>query len=328
MKEISYTGTKNGGQETERAAMPSIKVVGVGGGGKNSLNRLLQSNLANLDFIAVNTDARSLNESKGGIKILLGKDMAGLSGFGSASRPGLAKKAALSAKDEIAAALEGAEMVLITATLGGGTGSGASPVIASIAHEMGALVVAFVTRPFRFEGSRRARKARESVKNLKKYVDILFEFKNDALLKMPEETLMEAAFSLIDGYIAEAVHCFIELLRPGLVNIDVQELADIAGGLCEGGIAIGRGAGDNRIDDAIEAIVADKTFKFDKSSSEMVFMNVTAGPELANSDLSRLTTSLHKVLGIEGSMKLSIQIQNEMAGKIKVTLVFLRPRSR
>lgn len=328
MKAVNYTGTRHGGQETEQAFMPSIKVVGVGGGGKNSINRLMQSNLANLDFIAANTDAKSLKESKACIKILLGAEMPGLMGFGSGGRPGLARKAANLAKTEIAEALEGAEMVLITATLGGGTGSGAAPVIASIAHEMGALVVAFVTRPFRFEGPRRARKARESVKNLKKYVDILFDFKNDVTAELPPETSMLEAFASIDSYFGEAIQCFIELLRPGLIDIGVLDLLDLAGGFCEGSIAVGRGSGEKMAGEAVETALADRTFKVNRSRVSVALMNVTSGPEMKTCDLSRLVSPVQAALGRESSLMYSHQVMNDMIGRIKATLVFLCPRSR
>ncbi|HNX77240.1 MAG TPA: cell division protein FtsZ [Candidatus Rifleibacterium sp.] len=306
---------------------PCIKVIGVGGCGKNSLNRLMEANLANIEFIAANTDKNSLSIANAPVKILMGKEF--MTGHGTGGRPGLGKKAAGNARHEIIEALEGAEMVLLTATLGGGTGSGAAPVIASLAHEMGALVVAFVTRPFRFEGHKRARRARESVKKLKKFVDVLFEFNNETLLEqMPENLSMIEAFASIDRYFCEAMQCFVNLLQPNLISISGEGLRNIIDGYCEGCIAIGHGAGENMTTEAVNMALADHAFKIDRSRAENVLVNLTTGPEASMAVVANVCEMVAKSAGDQTGLLYSHSVSKSMVGRLKLTLVFLRPRSR
>jgi len=305
------------------ATRKPFKLVGVGGGGKNSLNRLMKANLDNLDYIAANTDASSLSRSDARVKILMGQDF--LKGLGTGGRPGLGKKAAQTARDEIISALDGAEMVLISATLGGGTGSGAAPLIAGIAHEMGALVVAFVTRPFRFEGTRKARKARESIKELRKHADILFDFRNEVLLKQAGDIAMETAFAAVDNYFAEVIRCFVNMLTSNLISIDLH---DIITGFCEGSIAIGHGKGPGMVSAAVEMALKDKAFKTDPGKTDQVIINITSGPELKTGAVSQACELIQKEVFHEAGIIYTHMVSPEMTGQIRLSVVFLRPRSR
>jgi len=314
---------KNESSQLKPLRQDGIKLIGVGGGGKNSINRLMKANLDSLDFIAANTDASSLSRSDPKVKILMGKDF--LKGLGTGGRPGLGKKAAKAERDAITDALDGAEMVLITAGLGGGTGSGAAPVIAAIAHEMGALVVAFVTRPFRFEGKKRARKARESIKELKKYVDVLFDFHNEVLCRQEAEVTLEKAFEAVDHYFAEAIRCFVKILESNLITVDLKEVIT---GFCEGSIAIGHGKGPEMVSEAWDMALKDDAFKSDYADADQVILNITAGPEFSMSGVFEACEKVQKVSRNPAGIIYTHSVSPEIAGRIRISVVFLRPRSR
>ncbi|NCB40494.1 MAG: hypothetical protein EOM80_17170, partial [Erysipelotrichia bacterium] len=266
---------------------------GIGGGGGRCLNNLLATNLQNVEFIAANTNAMGLGLNNSPVKIQLGSEL--LHGLGTNGSVALGRKAALENAGEIAAIVENAEMVIISATLGGGTASGATPVIASLAHEKGALVVAFVTRPFIFEGRTRARNAASSLRKLKKYVDVLFEFKLDRI--NASENTIQKAFAELDQRIFEGARCFMEMLTSGLVSFDRQDLQYMIDGFCEGYIAIGHGSGENMVTEAVESMLADGTEKFAGEPMKGMVINFSAGPEFATGCLLECVEQVNKVFG-------------------------------
>ncbi|HNX77694.1 MAG TPA: cell division protein FtsZ [Candidatus Rifleibacterium sp.] len=298
---------------------------GVGGGGCNCLNHLMEANLKNVEFIAANTDSLSLARSNSPVKILLGAEL--LQGSCAAGQVPLGRQAALDNAGEIAAIVENAEMVMISATLGGGTGSGAAPVIASLAHEKGALVAAFVARPFIFEGETRAGNAAASLLELKKYVDVLFEFKNDGILENESITMLEA-FAELDRRILEGARCFIEMMTPGLVSIDQQDLRYMIDGFCEGYIAIGHGSGENMAAEAVESMLADGTEKFAGEPMNGMVINFSSGPEFSGGRLLECVEQVNKVFGTDMPVHMTTRVSDEMAGRLKLSIVCLRPRSR
>ncbi len=298
---------------------------GVGGGGCNCLNHLMEANLKNVEFIAANTDSLSLARSNSPVKIQLGSEL--LHGLGTNGSVDLGRKAALENAGEIAEIVENAEMVMISATLGGGTGSGAAPVIASLAHEKGALVVGFVTLPFNFEGVTRAGNAAASLLELKKYVDVLFEFKNDRILENESITVLEA-FAEIDQRIFEGARCFIEMMTPGSVSFNRQDLGDMIDGFCEGYIAIGHGSGENRANEAVESMLADGTKKFAGEPMKGMIINFSIGPEFKGRSLIECVEQVNKVFGTDMPVSITAKVSEEMAGRLKLSIVCLRPRSR
>lgn len=306
---------------------PKTVFFGVGGGGCRCLNHLLAANLKNVEFIAANTDAQDLGLNSSPVKIQLGREL--LNGNGAGGSASLGRKAALENAGEIAAIVENAEMVMISATLGGGTGSGAAPFIASLAHENGAMVVAFVSRPFRFEGKKRARVAADALRELKKYVDVLFEFRLDRLVNEnePEITVLEA-FASLDQRICEAASCFLEMLSPGLISFDQQCLADMVDGFCDGYIAIGSGSGENMAAEAVASALADGTEKLAGEPLKGIIANFTCGPEFSPFQFHKFGLLVAKEFGDCEPWHFTVKIVDEMVGRLKLSLVFLRPRSR
>lgn len=228
-----------------------IKVVGVGGGGQNAVNRMIEEGIQGVEFIAVNTDAQALMLSNSPIRLRIGDKLT--KGLGSGGNPEIGQRAAEESREEIREVLEGADMIFVTAGMGGGTGSGASPVIAGIAREIGALTIGVVTRPFTFEGSHRRRSAEGALNELKNNVDTLIAIPNDRLLQVVDKKVsINQAFRTADDVLRQGIQGISELITiPGLVNLD---FADVRAVMIEGGaalMAIGRGTGENRAKDAV-----------------------------------------------------------------------------
>jgi len=242
-------------ESSERHVREVIKVVGVGGGGGNALNHIVRSGVRGVEFIAANTDIAHLGLSEADQKIVLGRDLT--KGLGAGADPGIGLKAAEESAEELRESLSGADMIFLTAGMGGGTGTGASPVIARIAKETGALVVAVVTKPFTFEGRRRIAQAEEGIKSLKEEVDALIIIPNDKLLEITDRrTSLSEAFKLADEVLRQAVQGVTDLiLRPGFINVD---FADVRAVMKDAGTAImgiGHGDGEDRAIIAAQAAI-------------------------------------------------------------------------
>lgn len=254
-----------------------IKVVGVGGGGNNALNHIIRGGVCGVDFIAANTDQAHLNLSEAGHRIILGKELT--RGLGAGADPMVGQKAALESREEIRSVLEGADMVFIAAGMGGGTGTGASPVIAGIARETGTLVVAVVTRPFTFEGKRKSAYAAEGIEKLKEQVDALIVIPNDKLLSIADKrTSLSEAFKLVDGVLHQAVQGVTDLiLRPGLVNVDFADARTIMSNAGAAIMGIGEGYGENRIATAAHNAINSPLMETEMVGAKGVLFNISAG---------------------------------------------------
>lgn len=254
-----------------------IKVVGVGGGGNNALNHIIRGGVTGVDFIAANTDHAHLDLSEAPHKITLGQELT--RGLGAGADPSVGQKAALESRDEIRAALEGADMVFIAAGMGGGTGTGASPVIASIAKETGTLVVAVVTRPFQFEGRRRLAHAAEGIERLKEQVDALIVIPNDRLLSISDRrTSLNDAFKLADNVLHQAVQGVTDLiLRPGLVNVDFADVRTIMSNAGAAIMGIGEGYGENRVATAAHNAINSPLMETPMIGAKGVLFNISGG---------------------------------------------------
>ena len=233
-----------------------IKVVGVGGGGNNAVNRMIDAGLRGVDFIAVNTDKQALFMSKANTKIQIGEKLT--KGLGSGANPEIGEKAANESRDEIAMAIKDADMVFVTAGLGGRTGTGAVPIIAQIARELGILTVGVVTKPFMFEGRKRMQYAEKGIENLKSVVDTLVTIPNDRLLQITDKkTSMLEAFRIADDVLRQGVQGISDLIAvPGLINLDFADVKTI---MLETGLAhmgIGRGTGDNKAEEAAKQAIS------------------------------------------------------------------------
>jgi cell division protein FtsZ len=257
-----------------------IKVIGVGGAGNNAVNRMIEHGLKGVEFISVNTDKQALYLSQATQKIQIGEKLT--KGLGAGADPEIGLKAAEESREEILQSIKGSDMVFITAGMGGGTGTGATPIVAEIAKEMGALTVGVVTKPFMFEGRKRAMNAEKGIAQLKEKVDTLITIPNDRLLQVVEKrTSMLEAFKIADDVLRQGVQGISDLIAvPGLVNLDFADVRTImrAKGLAHMGI--GKGSGDNRGTDAAKQAIQSPLLETSIEGATGVLLNITGGPSL------------------------------------------------
>ncbi|HBG75609.1 MAG TPA: cell division protein FtsZ, partial [Clostridiales bacterium] len=257
-----------------------IKVIGVGGAGNNAVNRMIQHGLKGVEFISINTDKQALYLSQATQKIQIGDKIT--KGLGAGANPDIGQKAAEESRDEILQAIKGADMIFITAGMGGGTGTGAAPIVAEIARDQGILTVGVVTRPFLFEGRKRAKNADNGIAQLKEKVDTLVTIPNDRLLQVVEKrTSMLDAFKVADDVLRQGVQGISDLIAvPGLVNLDFADVRTI---MKEQGLAhmgIGKGSGDNRATDAAKQAIQSPLLETTIEGAKGVLLNITGGPNL------------------------------------------------
>lgn len=264
-----------GGLEMDQLA--KIKVIGIGGGGGNAINSMVETGVKGVDFIAANTDLQALNNSKADIKIQLGK-----TGLGAGAKPEVGKEAALEAKKEIEEALTGADMVFITCGMGGGTGSGAAPIVAEIAQGLGALTVAIVTKPFTFEGRKRMENALFSLEELKKHVDTLIVIPNDRLREIIDKTTpMLEAFKEVDNVLRRGVQSITDLIAVvGLVNLDFADVKAVMEKSGNAIIGIGIGMGEDRAIEAAKQAVSSPLLETSIDGATDAIINITGGVNL------------------------------------------------
>ncbi|MDY0178856.1 MAG: cell division protein FtsZ, partial [Synergistaceae bacterium] len=257
-----------------------IKVIGVGGGGGNALNHIVRSGVTGVEFIAANTDIAHLSLSEADLKIVLGRELT--KGLGAGADPEIGMRSAEESVEEVREVLSGADMIFLTAGMGGGTGTGASPVIAQIARENGALVVAVATTPFLFEGQRRRTQALEGIENLRTNVDALIVIPNDRLLEITQKgTTLSDAFKLADDVLRQAVQGVTDLiLRPGLVNVDFADVRTIMKDAGTAIMGIGEAKGDDRASKAAHGAINSPLMDGPITGARGVLFNVTGGPNL------------------------------------------------
>lgn len=266
-----------------------IKVIGVGGGGSNAVNRMIDAGLRGVEFIAMNTDIQVLDVSAADYKLQLGENLT--RGLGAGGNPEVGRAAAEESKSDIKKAIEGADMVFITAGMGGGTGTGAAPVIADISKELGALTVAVVTKPFKFEGPRRARLAEEGVDNLRDKVDTVIVIPNDRLLGVVEKraTLVEA-FKEADDVLRQGVQGISDIITiPGIINVDFADVKSIMTNAGSALMGIGVATGDHRAIDAAQAAIASPLLETTIEGARAALINITGGPDLTLAEVHEAT---------------------------------------
>ena len=257
-----------------------IKVVGVGGGGSNAVNRMVDAALSGCEFIAVNTDAQALLMCDADVKMPIGSDVT--RGLGAGADPVVGRSAAEESRDELKEALKGADMVFVTAGEGGGTGTGAAPVVARLAQEIGALTVGVVTKPFSFEGRRRAEVASRGVDELREEVDTLIVIENDRLLQVVEKrTSIVDAFNVADDVLRQGVQGITDLITiPGLVNLDFADVRTIMNEAGSALMGIGTASGENRATEAARAAVSSPLLESSIEGATGILLNVTGGPDI------------------------------------------------
>ncbi|HLS22870.1 MAG TPA: cell division protein FtsZ [Pseudogracilibacillus sp.] len=267
--------------DTSMDQLATIKVIGVGGGGNNAVNRMIEHGVEGVEFIAVNTDAQALNLSKAETKLQIGEKLT--RGLGAGANPEIGKKAAEESREQIEEVLKGADMVFVTAGKGGGTGTGAAPVIAEIAKEVGALTVGVVTRPFSFEGIRRQRQAKAGIESLKECVDTLIVIPNDRLLEIVDKnTPMLEAFREADNVLRQGVQGISDLIaKPGLINVDFADVKTIMSNKGSALMGIGVASGENRAVEAAKKAISSPLLETSIDGAKGVLMNISGGPSLS-----------------------------------------------
>ncbi len=303
----------------ESSAM--IKVIGVGGGGGNAVNRMINEGLGGVDFIAVNTDNQALMLSKAKTRVRIGDKLT--RGLGAGGNPEIGRKAAEESQDDLYEVLRGADMVFIACGMGGGTGTGASPVIAQIAKELGALTIGVVTRPFTFEGSRRSQFAQAGIDNLKDQVDTLIVIPNDRLLQMADKrATLQQAFSLADDVLRQGIQGISELITvPALMNLDFADVRTI---MSEGGaalMAVGKATGDDRARQAAEAAINSTLLDVTIDGARGILFYITGGTDLTLFEINEAAAIIKESAHPEVNLIFGAQIDESMGDECQITVI-------
>lgn len=299
-----------------------IKVVGVGGGGGNAIKRMMRSGLQGVDFVAANTDQQALQSNDAPEKLQLGANLT--HGLGAGANPEIGRQAALESTEQIADLLEGSDMVFVTGGLGGGTATGAAPVIARLANELGALTVAVVTQPFRFEGQRRMQQANQGLQELEDAVDTLISIPNDRLLAMvgPETPLVEA-FSVADTVLHQGVQGIADLiLVPGLVNLDFADVRTVMSGMGMAIMGTATQCGEERARQAAIAAISSPLLE-DTSieGARGVLINITGGPDITLHEINEAVSIIYEAADDDANILFGAVIDENMGSNVKVTVI-------
>jgi cell division protein FtsZ len=299
-----------------------IKVVGVGGGGSNAVNRMIAAGLDGVDFLVANTDVQALKQSKASIKIQIGAKLT--KGLGAGANPDIGKQAALEDTEKIIEALEGADMVFVTTGLGGGTGTGAAPVVASLAAELGALTVAVVTKPFAFEGRKRLAQSDRGLADLKECVDTVITIPNERLLATLERgTSLFDAFRIADDILRQAVQGISDLIIvPGLINLDFADVKTVMAGMGMALMGTGSATGDNRAVEAAKRAISSRLLEDGSvQGARGVLINITGGHDLLLHEVSEASSIIHDAADPEANIIFGAVLDERMKDEVKITVI-------
>lgn len=306
--------------DMDNNSLAKIKVIGVGGGGNNAISRMRDNGLSGVEFLALNTDLQTLQESNADLRLQIGEKLT--RGLGAGANPSVGEKAAEESKGEIEEAIKGADMVFITAGMGGGTGTGAAPIVAQVAKEMDILTVGVVTKPFTFEGRKRATQAEAGIEKLKENVDTLITIPNDRLLQIVEKrTSMVEAFQMADQVLMDAVSGISELIAvPNVINLD---FADVESIMSDQGIAhmgIGRASGENRAVDAAKAAVNSPLLETSIDGANAVLLNVTAA-EVGLMEANEAAELIRESIDSDANIIFGVGQDESLGDEIKITVI-------
>ena len=308
--------------EDEVRSGARIKVVGVGGGGSNAVNRMVANGFDGVEFIVANTDLQALRFNPAGSKLQIGAKLT--KGLGAGADPNIGRQAALEDTDKLIEALDGADMVFVTTGLGGGTGTGAAPVIASLASELGALTIAVVTKPFRFEGKKRAMQAERGLEELRECVDTVITIPNERLLStIGRTTSLNEAFTSADDVLRQAIQGISDLiLVPGLINLDFADVKTIMHGMGLAIMGTGMAEGENRAMTAANAAISSPLLE-DASvkGARGVIINVTGGPDLSLVEVSEASLIIQEAAHAEANIIFGAVVDPRMEGRVKITVI-------
>ncbi|EAF0818449.1 cell division protein FtsZ [Listeria monocytogenes] len=307
--------------DTSSESLATIKVIGVGGGGNNAVNRMIEHGVQGVEFISVNTDAQALNLAKAETKLQIGTKLT--RGLGAGAVPEIGKKAAEESREQIEEALKGSDMVFVTAGMGGGTGTGAAPVIAQIAKEMGALTVGVVTRPFGFEGPKRTKQALTGTEAMKEAVDTLIVIPNDRLLQIVDKnTPMLEAFREADNVLRQGVQGISDLIAvPGLINLDFADVKTIMTNRGSALMGIGIATGENRAAEAAKKAISSPLLETSVDGAKGVLMNITGGSNLSLYEVQEAAEIVSSASDEDVNMIFGSVINDELKNELIVTVI-------
>jgi cell division protein FtsZ len=298
-----------------------IKVIGIGGGGGNAVNRMIEAGVEGVEFITVNTDAQALLNSAAPVSVRIGDKLT--KGLGAGGRPETGERAAEESIETLAEVIRGSDMVFITAGMGGGTGSGASPVVAKLARETGSLTVGVVTRPFEFEGARRRRVADESIANLKEYVDALITIPNQRLLHIVDpKTPFTEAFRIADDVLRQGIQGISDLIiKPGMINLDFADVKSIMRDAGSALMAIGRGTGENRTGDAARNAIESPLLEMSIDGATGVLYNITGGTDLSLAEINEAAEVIRAAADEDAEIIFGTSIDETLGRDVAITLI-------
>ena len=307
--------------EEEKLNSAVLKVIGVGGGGCNAVNRMIETNLAGVDYIAVNTDQQALKKSNAETKVQIGEKLT--RGLGAGGNPEVGQHSAEETLDDIVALIEGSDMVFITAGMGGGTGTGAAPIIAKAAKDMGILTVGVITKPFSFEGRKRMSQAEQGLNFLKKYVDSLVVIPNDKLIENSEKnTSLLDAFAMADDVLRQGVQGISDLIsEEALINVD---FADVRSVMTDRGIAhmgIGYGKGEDRAKDAVHAAIESPLLETKISGAKAILLYVSGGYDLGMMEVSDIANQVEEQAAEDAILIFGASVSEEMKDEVRITVI-------
>ncbi|MCJ7708667.1 MAG: cell division protein FtsZ [Anaerolineales bacterium] len=298
-----------------------IKVIGVGGGGSNAVNRMIEEGMAGIEFIAINTDAQALLLSNSAHRVRIGDKLT--RGLGAGGNPEIGQKAAEESAEELYEVLNGTDMAFIAAGIGGGTGTGAAPIIAQIAKEVGALTIGVVTRPFTFEGAKRAKAAEDGIGKLKEHVDTLIVIPNDRLLQIADKRAsLQQAFKLADDVLRQGIQGISELITvPGLINLDFADVRTI---MAEGGaalMAVGIGTGEERARAAAEQAISSQLLDITIDGARGILFNITGGPDLSLFEVNQAAAIIKETAHPDVNLIFGAVIDPSMGDELRITVI-------
>ena len=299
-----------------------IKVIGIGGGGGNAVNRMIEAGIEGIEFLVANTDLQALKRSKAPIKIQLGSKLT--KGLGAGANPNVGREAALEDTDKIIEVLEGADMVFVTTGLGGGTGTGGAPIIASLATELEALTVAVVTKPFHFEGRRRMQQAENGLRELRECVDTVITIPNERLLHTVEKnSSLGESFGVADDVLRQAVQGISDLITvPGLINLDFADVKSIMAGMGMALMGAGRASGENRAIEATQQAISSPLLEEATiQGAKGVLINITGGPDLTLYEVNTASTIIREAADEDANIIFGAVIDENMRDEMKITVI-------
>src|SRR3989441_7755717 len=299
-----------------------IKVIGIGGGGSNAVNRMMEAGIEGIEFLVANTDLQALKRSRAPIKIQLGSRLT--KGLGAGADPGVGREAALEDTDKIIEVLEGADMVFVTTGLGGGTGTGGAPIIASLATELDALTVAVVTKPFHFEGRRRMQQAEHGLRELRECVDTVITIPNERLLHtVQKDSSLADSFAVADDVLRQAVQGISDLITvPGLINLDFADVKSIMQGMGMALMGAGRARGENRAIEATQQAISSPLLEEATiQGAKGVLINITGGPDLTLYEVNIASTIIREAADEDANIIFGAVIDENMRDEMKITVI-------